>query len=91
MSSVSSFPVGRVEYLYMHSLNFLEYLEAKRHSGAVSEIQKIPLENYAHTILKNQFHEYAIVGGMPEVVKTYLETGSPSDLSKVYEGIWATY
>jgi len=91
MSSVSSFPVGRVEYLYMQPLNFLEYLEAKKHSGIVKEIQKIPLEKYAHGLLKKQFHEYAIVGGMPEVVKTYVETQSLADLSKVYEGIWATY
>ena len=49
------------------------------------------MSDYAHGLLKNLFHEYAIVGGMPEIVKTYLKTGSLSDLAIVYESIWTTY
>lgn len=37
------------------------------------------------------FHQYAIIGGMPEIIKTYINTGSISDLPKVYESIWTTY
>jgi len=88
---VKNFPVGRINYLYLQPLNFIEYLEAKQHSRALEEINKLPVESYAQPILKELFHEYAIIGGMPEVVKTYLETNSLADLGVVYESIWATY
>tara|TARA_R110002096_G_scaffold117211_4_gene253949 strand:+ start:1274 stop:2635 length:1362 start_codon:yes stop_codon:yes gene_type:complete len=88
---VKNFPVGRINYLYLQPLNFLEYLEAKQHPRAVEEINKLPVEPYAQPILKELFHEYAVIGGMPEVVKTYLETNSLADLGLVYESIWATY
>jgi hypothetical protein len=91
MQKVKNFPVGRVEYLYIHPLNFIEYLEAKQHTEAVKAINKLPVENYAQPILKELFHEYAIVGGMPEIVKNYLTAGSLIDLPNVYESIWATY
>jgi len=91
MGSVKSFPVGRVQYLYLHPFNFLEYLEAKHHTGALEAIAQVPVPKYAHTILLNLFNEYAIIGGMPEVVKTYLNIKSLSDLAIVYENIWETY
>lgn len=91
MHKVKSFPVGRVNYVYLHPLSFPEYLEAKQHDRAIEEIEKIPVENYADPLLKDLFHEYAIIGGMPEIVKTYLTTQSLADLPPVYESIWATY
>lgn len=91
MSSVKSFPVGRVQYLYLHPFNFLEFLEAKNHSGALEAIRQVPVPNYAHSTLLHLFNEYTIIGGMPEVVKNYLQTQSLSDLAVVYENIWETY
>jgi len=89
--NIKSFPVGRVEYLYLHPLNFPEYLKAGNHTGALEQLAKIPVEPYAHSLLLDQFHRYAIIGGMPEVVATYLKTESLADLVKVYESIWSTY
>ncbi len=88
---VKSFPVGRIQYLYLHPLNFFEYLEAKQQTAALKAINKIPVEKHAHIAVKELFHEYAIIGGMPEVVKTFFSTNSLSDLPQVYESIWATY
>jgi len=91
MRKVKSFPVGRVTYLYVHPLNFIEFIKAKKHTGALEQINQLPVEQFAHSLLLKQFHEYAIIGGMPEVIKTYLTTESIADLSAVYEGIWSTY
>lgn len=91
MQNVKSFPVGRIEYLYIHPLNFIEFLEAKNHVGALEQINHLPINQFAHSLLLKQFHEYAIIGGMPEVVATYIRTNSLSDLASVYESIWATY
>ncbi len=91
MDKVKKFPVGRVSYLYVHPLNFLEYLEAKGQNQALEALYQIPLHDFAHTTLKKLFHEYAIIGGMPEVVNTYLEQNTLTALPEVYESIWLTY
>ncbi|WP_299366866.1 AAA family ATPase [Winogradskyella sp.] len=91
MNKVKSFPVGRVSYLYLHPLNFTEYLDAKQKTLASEKINEIPVKHFAHQTLKDLFHEYAIIGGMPEVIENYLETNNISDLPKIYESIWATY
>jgi uncharacterized protein len=91
MKRVKSFPVGRVEFLYMHPMNFIEYLEAIDHKPALEQINRVPVEPSAHSVLLTLFNRYAIVGGMPEIVSTYLETGSMTELPGVYEGIWGTY
>jgi len=91
IKDVKSFPVGRVEYAYMHPLNFIEFLEAMGQNAALKVITEVPIAPYAHQTLKDWFHRYAIIGGMPEVVKTYKENESVSALSRVYESIWNTY
>lgn len=91
LNRVQNFPVGRVEYLYMHPLNFAEYLAAKGQEVALAQLQTVPLKPAAHEALLKLFHEYAIIGGMPEVVRTYLQTDSIADVLPVYESIWATY
>jgi uncharacterized protein len=91
MRKVKSFPVGRVEYLYLHPLNFIEYLEAIDHEEALEQIKKVPVEPFAHGVLLGLFNRYAIVGGMPEVLSNFIEKGSLTELPKVYESIWGTY
>ncbi len=91
IKEVKSFPVGRVEYLYLYPLNFIEFLEAQNHTAALEQLKEIPVKPFASPILRDLFHQYAIIGGMPEVVKTFLQQKSVADLPKVYESIWATY
>ncbi|MCP5107011.1 MAG: AAA family ATPase, partial [bacterium] len=87
-----SFPVGRVKNLFMYPVNFQEYLEYKnpplaRKLFELSLTEKTGL----HDILLDQFYEYTFVGGMPEALAVYLETGSYSELSEVYDSIVMGY
>jgi len=91
MKDVESFPVGRIEYLYLYPLNFQEYLEAIQHTAAFEQLNTVPIKPVAHKVLLDLFHRYAIIGGMPEVVKRDIEDGNLANLPKVYESIWATY
>ena len=91
MKKMKSFPVGRVEYLYMHPLNFIEYLKAIDHQAALDQLEKVPVEPFAHSVLLDLFNKYAIVGGMPEVITNFIEKDSLTELPKVYESIWGTY
>lgn len=91
MRKVKSFPVGRVEFLYLHPLNFVEYLEATNRGQLSEQLKTIPVRAAAHKVLMDTFHRYAIIGGMPEVVKTDIEKNNLADLTRVYESIWSTY
>ncbi|TJZ61774.1 ATP-binding protein [Sphingobacterium olei] len=88
---VKSFPVGRVEYLYLYPLNFKEYLHATGRTALLDQLQRIPLAPAAHPALMEAFHRYAIIGGMPEIVKTDIAHNNLADLPAVYESIWGTY
>lgn len=91
MKDVKSFPVGRIEFLYLYPLNFPEYLEALQHTAALEQFHAVPPNPVAHSILLDLFHRYAIIGGMPEIVKSDIENNNLAALPKIYESIWGTY
>jgi len=91
LKDIENFPVGRVEYLYLHPMNFLEYLNAFERSNALEQMNKIPVEKKAHSILMELFNDYAIIGGMPEIIKTYAAKNSLADLPRIYESLWETF
>ncbi|MBN2683529.1 MAG: ATP-binding protein [Bacteroidales bacterium] len=88
---IKSFPVARVEYLYLHPMNFAEFLEACDNTQAVDHFNIIPVSKMSHHYLIQAFNKYAIIGGMPEAVRDYLEKQSFTNLPKIYESIWSTY
>ena len=91
IQKVPSFPVGRVEFIYLHPLNFNEYLEATGKQELLKHLLNIPIKPVAHTLFLDAFHRYEIIGGMPEVVKRDIQQNSLADLTNVYESIWETY
>ena len=91
LKDVRSFPVGRVEYLYMYPFNFGEFLNAINHNTALEQLNSIPIKDTSHSVLLELFNKYAILGGMPEVVKEYVKNNSIVGASSVYESIWTAY
>lgn len=68
-----NFPVGRVEYLLLRPVSFIEFLTALDEQNAIEAFETIPLPEYAHEKLNNLFKIYTLIGGMPEIVASYLE------------------
>lgn len=91
MRKIKSFPVGRVNMLYMFPINFPEFLSAIKKTNAKEELNTVPIREVAHKTLLDLFNRYAIIGGMPEVVRKYVETNNIADLPSIYESIWETY
>lgn len=91
LKKVPSFPVGRIEYLYLHPLNFQEYLGAIGNDVGKETIKTIPIPDYAHETLLGLFHEYVLIGGMPEIVNTYINDNNIASLSKTYNRLWQAY
>ena len=86
-----SFPVGRVEYMLIRPLSFTEYLNAAGEERALEELANIPVNDYAHDRLMALFNRYALIGGMPEVVRIWLERGDLTYLKQVYEDLIIAY
>lgn len=72
-------PVGRVQYLYLKPLSFVEYLQAKQKTSWIDNIRSATLENpvsdILHQALLQEIKNYATLGGMPAVVNRALEEG----------------
>jgi len=86
-----SFPVGRVEYMLMRPLSFMEYLKAAVEERALEELTNIPVNDYAHNRLMELFNRYALIGGMPEIVRVYLESGDLIYLKTVFDSLIIAY
>jgi uncharacterized protein len=72
-----SFPVGKVTILTLHPMSFKEYLDACGDTAYVSYLEKltsfeqIPIA--FHEALIQRLKEYYFIGGMPEVVKNFIQ------------------
>jgi predicted AAA+ superfamily ATPase len=88
---IPSFPVGRIQQLVLHPFDFEEFLWAKGKENIVGLLEEVPIREHYHEIIQNLFHEYVVIGGMPEVIKTFVETNTYTELGAVYQEIWQTY
>ena len=72
-----SFPVGRVQLLNMFPMTFAEFLLAEDKAMAEEVILAQPQKQpeSVHKMLLNELRQYMFVGGMPECVEAYAETG----------------
>jgi len=76
-----SFPVGKVNELYMFPLDFEEFLWALDYEKLAEEIKNHYVNNEAmpealHNVALELYRKYFIVGGMPAAVKTFVKTDS---------------
>jgi len=73
----NSFPVGKVNFMTLYPLSFLEYLVAIGEELIVEQLQNQttirPLPEIVHDKLTKHLKMYLFLGGMPEVVQDYLE------------------
>lgn len=73
----SSFPVGKVDILHMHPMCFAEFLEALGDIKSLNILNNCNLtseiSSLVHAHLWEQLKIYFVVGGLPEVVKIFLE------------------
>ena len=87
--------MGRVEYLYLYPLDFFEYLNAKKEYKLLEFLKNLKIgENIPfgiHQLSLKLFYEYAMIGGMPEVVNTYLNTQDIEKAKKLCSDIFTSY
>ena len=73
-----SFPVGKVQIINMYPLSFKEFLVVIGRKDLINEITNCyenskRIDNDIHELCLELYRTYLIIGGMPEVIKTYIE------------------
>lgn len=93
----TSLPVGYEEQITMYSLDFEEFLWAKGYNDdAIAYLKDFYISNKEVSKELNDkylelFREFMIVGGMPEVVQTFMDTNNFQEASKIQGKILADY
>lgn len=94
---VSSYPVGFERELDMYPLDFEEFLWACHVSESVVDVLKNcyqnlqPVPSFLHNQMMEHYRQYLIVGGMPEVVTTYLSNADFSRTMAIQKDILDGY
>lgn len=86
-----SFPVGRVEYMPIRPFSFSEFVNALGEEQSLSILDQIPVPDYSHEKLLKSFRLYTLIGGMPEVIKNYVENKDINALSPIYDSLITSY
>lgn len=88
-----SFPVGRIQFLNLQPLCFAEYLQAIGKDEAASVIlqKPCPVSLSVHELFCDQLKRYFFIGGMPESVLAYSQTGSFQESFEVQAEICEAY
>ncbi|MCP4217828.1 MAG: ATP-binding protein [bacterium] len=88
-------PVGRVQYLFMKPLSFLEFLDAVGESRARAAIEDTGWDNMinplVHDHLLSLVKKYAIVGGMPKATAEYASSRDLNRCRRIQTSIIQTY
>lgn len=89
----TGFPVGKVEFLRLYPLSFMEFLEAMDKEQYVELIEKQDFEMIK--IFSNKFEDllkqYCYIGGMPEVVQNFVNNGDFNQVRTIQKRILAAY
>lgn len=88
-------PVGRIEYAYVYPLTFFEFLEAVGEKRILDFLKNVKIAETIpasiHERALKLFNDYALIGGMPEVVAGYIKKNSQADLNLLYSSLLTAY
>lgn len=93
MHEGTSFPVGKVEFLKLYPLNFREFLLAMGEEKLAELLvaKDFELINVFSSKYEELLKRYYYVGGMPEVVMTYLDTGDIYEVRNIQRQLLEYY
>lgn len=88
-----SYPVGKVNEVYVHPMNFEEFLMAKGEEEACRLLNERDFEttNLLHEKYVDLLRQYYYVGGMPEAVQRYVEDGALAEVRRIQREILTGY
>lgn len=95
LKKMTSFGVGRVRSLFLYPMSFDEFLVATGHESWIQIKQNAspqnPVFKALHGKLVEAFRNYLMIGGMPEAVNVWIETGDYLKCQQIQDDIMLTY
>ena len=95
MRQSQSFPVGKVNFMTLLPLTFLEFIQAVHSDRLYQHLTQITgddaIADPIHQSLIQYLKTYLIVGGMPEAVANWLERGSYQAVRQVQHDVLQAY
>ncbi len=94
---ISSFPVGYEQHVDMYPLDFEEFLWSCEISEDVinilreSYINITVVPDFIHKQIMERFQQYLIIGGMPEVVNTFVNSNDINQTKQIQSNILNSY
>lgn len=89
----TSFPVGKVQFMTLHPMSFTEFLEAVGEHGLAQFIETKSWEEIKQFSprLRELLKQYYYVGGMPEAVLVFQESGDWQEVRNIQREILEGY
>ncbi|OYX97006.1 MAG: ATPase, partial [Sphingobacteriia bacterium 35-40-5] len=93
MHANQSFPVGKVNFLDLYPMNFQEFLLANKQEALVQLLKTMDWEmmNSFKDKLITQLKQYYFIGGMPEVVSSFVQHNDFTIARSIQETILNAY
>ncbi len=90
-----SMPVGRITYFYLEQMSFFEFVLETGNEALYKKLSSFSLETIMPESLHKKsldlYHDYCLVGGMPEVVQEWVNTKNLKSCIKIQQDLLATY
>ncbi len=88
-----SFPVGKVDFLQLYPLSFQEFLSALGQQQLAELVASSDWEMMKafHSKIENYLRQYFFIGGMPEVVMSFVENQNFETARALQQNIIETY
>ncbi|MDR0937902.1 MAG: AAA family ATPase [Mediterranea sp.] len=95
LEELPTFGVGRIRSIFVYPFSFMEYLWAAGENLLANAIARAdaghPLFDAVHQKALGYLRAFLIVGGMPEAVKTYMESGSLLAAQRVLDDLLVSF
>jgi predicted AAA+ superfamily ATPase len=97
LKNIKSVPVGYLDMVSMYPLDFEEYTWANGITAAHWTLLKdafasrTPVPDYLHKRMLQLYHQYLLVGGMPDAVNAFLDSQNIQAVRKVQNVIISQY
>ena len=97
LRDVRSLPVGYVRELQMYPLDFEEFCWSQGVGDDIlsmvadSFAGETPVDSFVHERLLDLFYKYLVVGGMPDAVSRYRDSGNLAEVRRVQSDIASFY
>ncbi len=89
------FPVGKINQLTIYPLTFDEFLlnsnKMLYETVRTAYQNRQPLSEQIHQLALDQVYRYLLIGGMPEVVDSYIENGNLLEAREILKGLYDNY